>query len=337
MMRYDSYVHEGAFRFECGAELSGLQLAFHRSDREYRPGEKVVWICHGLTANSDPEDWWPGMVGEGLLFDPDRCYVVCVNILGSCYGSSGPSSIDPATGKPYLLSFPKVSVRDMVSANILVRKHLGIEGIDLLVGPSIGGFQALEWAVMEPDVIGRAVFLATGEKVTPYMTAYNESQRLALLADPSFEQADSIEGGRRGLACARSIALISYRSYDGYNLTQKETDDDVLFADRAGSYQRYQGKKLVDRFDAYSYWYLSYALDSHNVGRGRGGVKAALSRIKCPSMVIAVDSDCLFPPHDSRKIAESIGNCSYAQISSAFGHDGFLIEKEQLSELLKEF
>lgn len=335
MMRYDTYVHEGAFRFECGAELSGLKMAFHRSDREYREGEKVVWICHGLTANSDPEDWWPGMVGPGCIFDPEKCFIVCVNMLGSCYGSSGPSSIDPATGKPYMLSFPRVSVRDMIEANVLVRKHLGISSIDLLVGPSIGGFQAIEWAVMEPEVIVRAVFLATGMKVTPYMTAFNESQRLALLADPSFEEQASLQGGRKGLACARSIALISYRTFEGYNLTQQESDEDVLFADRAASYQRYQGKKLVDRFDAYSYWYLSYALDSHNIGRGRGGIAAALSRIKCPCMVICVDSDCLFPPKDGKRIAAGIPDCTYREISSAFGHDGFLIESAQLSEVLE--
>ena len=223
----------------------------------------------------------------------------------------------------------------MVAAHILVRKHLGINKIDLLIGPSIGGFQAMEWAVMEPEKIGRAVFLATGMRVTPYMTAFNESQRMALLADPSFEEAASLEGGRKGLACARSIALISYRTFDGYNITQKEADDDVLFADRACSYQRYQGKKLVDRFDAYTYWYFSYALDSHNIGRGRGGVYAALAGISCPCTVIAVDSDCLFPPKDCKEIAGGISDCEYYEISSAFGHDGFLIESEQLSEVLE--
>ena len=336
MLKLEKYIHNELFRFESGEELGGLQLAYHRSDRAYRPGEKVVWICHGLTANSDAEDWWPGMVGPGLLFDPEKCFIVCVNILGSCYGSSGPSSVDPELGEPYMLSFPMVTVRDMVAANILVRKHLGIEKIDLLVGPSIGGFQAIEWSVMEPERIGRAVFLATGMRVTPYMTAYNESQRLALIADPTFLEESSLDGGQKGLACARSIALISYRTYDGYNLTQKEQDVDTMFADRAGSYQRYQGEKLVRRFDAYSYWTLTKALDSHNIGRGRGGVEAALARITCPCMVICVDSDCLFPPKECKHIAEGIANCEYKEISSAFGHDGFLIESAQLSEILKE-
>ena len=240
------------FRFECGDTLPELDLVYHTSEREYRKGDKVLWICHALTGNSDPEDWWPQMVGDGLLFDSSRYFIVCVNMLCSPYGSSGPASINPLTGKPYLMSFPQTTVRDIVNANILVRKFLGIEKIDLMVGPSIGGFQALEWVIMEPDVVKEVVFLATATKVTPFMTALNESQRMALLADHSFTAAESLDGGKKGLACARSIALISYRTFDGYNLTQSEEDDNCLFADRAASYQRYQGKKLVKRFVAYS-------------------------------------------------------------------------------------
>lgn len=336
MLELHRYSHKETFTLESGEELKELELAYHCSPGGYHPGDKVVWLCHGLTANSDAEDWWPGMVGPGLLFDPEKYFIVCVNMLGSCYGSTGPSSVDAELDEPYMLSFPMVTIRDMVRANILVREHLGIEKIDLLVGPSIGGFQAIEWAVTEPDRIGQAVFLATGDRVTPYMTAFNESQRLALLADPSFLEEASLDGGQKGLACARSIALISYRTYDGYNMTQKELDEDCLFADRAGSYQRYQGEKLVRRFDAYTYWTLTKALDSHNIGRGRGGVEAALARISCPCLVICVDSDCLFTPKDCKLIASGIAGCAYREISSAFGHDGFLIESAQLSEILKE-
>ena len=213
------------FRFESGESLPELDLVYHTSEREYRKGDKVLWICHALTGNSDPEDWWPQMVGDGLLFDSTRYFIVCVNMLCSPYGSSGPASIDPRTGKPYLMSFPQTTVRDIVNANILVRKFLGIDKIDLMVGPSIGGFQALEWVIMEPDVVKEVVFLATATKVTPFMTALNESQRMALLADQTFTAAESLEGGRKGLSCARSIALISYRTFDGYNLTQSEEDD----------------------------------------------------------------------------------------------------------------
>lgn len=335
-MKYNKYTYKGDFCFESGEHLDSLELVYHTSERERRPEDKVIWICHALTANSDASDWWPEMVGKAKLFDTEKYYVVCVNMLCSAYGSSGPASVDPRTGKPYMMSFPRTSVRDIVKANILVRKYLGIDKIDLLLGPSIGGFQALEWSVMEPDVIGNAVFLATGSRISPFMTAFNESQRMAMLADPTFTAAESLEGGKKGLACARSMALISYRTFEGYNITQQEQDEDVLWADRAASYQRYQGKKLVDRFDAYSYWYLTYSLDSHNLGRGRGGVEKALGMIKCPSTVICVTTDVPFPPKDGKAMASAIPNCNYAEIYSAFGHDGFLIEFDQLQDVLQD-
>ena len=328
--------HTGRFEFESGGYLDSMDLVYHTSDREYTPGENVVWVCHALTGNSNPEDWWPTMVGKDLLFDPDKVYVVCVSMLCSPYGECGPATVNPATGKPYFLDFPKTTVRDIVAANILVRKHLGIEKIDLMLGPSIGGFQTLEWVIMEPDVVEQAVFLATAVRGTPYMTAFNESQRMALLADPTFMAAEDIHGGEAGLECARSIALISYRTFTGYNLTQAEPEDDTLFADRAASYQRYQGRKLVNRdFDAYSYWFLTYSLDSMNVGRGRGGVKKALEQIKSKCTVISITSDQLFPPEQLRETAEILSHAAYYEINSLFGHDGFLIENDQLTAILR--
>ena len=191
-------LNTGAFEFESGGSLPGLELAYHCSGREYRKGEKVVWICHALTANSDPEDWWPQVVGPGKFIDPEKCFVVCVNMLCSPYGSSGPASTDPSSGRPYLMRFPKITIRDIVAGNILVRKHLGIDRVDVLIGPSIGGFQAYEWAVTEPEVFSRVIFLATTDRCTPYMTAFNESQRMALLSDPTFGEAASLSGGKAG-------------------------------------------------------------------------------------------------------------------------------------------
>ena len=226
-------------------------------------------------------------------------------------------------------------VRDIVKTEILVREHLGIEKVDLLIGGSIGGFQALEWTLMEPDVIQRAVYVATSARVTPWVTAGLECQRMAIRADQSFEECKDLKGGEAGLRCARGQALISYRSFEGYCLTQPETDDDVIFADRAASYERYQGLKITKRnFDAYSYYYLTYAVDSHNVGRNRGGVAAALSQIKAKTKVIAIDSDCLFPIVDQKTFAEMIPGCEYHVMTSAFGHDGFLLEYPQLREIL---
>ena len=382
MVQYE-YIHDGSFEFETGETMEGLGIVYHTSPDPYVPGNdsrKVIWICHALTANSDAEDWWPAFVGEGKLFDTRKYFVVCVNMLGSPYGSGGPASprgafssgepvpsrsvfrsaasvcpgeqpdgeppactdglsgektaLSGSDGARYYFDFPRITVRDIVKANILVRKHLGIRKIDMIIGGSIGGFQALEWCIMEPDVISEAVFIACNARVTPWMTAYNESQRMALEADSSFRECGSLKGGAAGLRCARSIALISYRSYDGYNMTQGEESDDTLFAGRAGSYQRYQGRKLSDRFDAYSYWYLTWTVDSHNVGRGRGGVEAALSGIRAHCTVIGIDSDCLFPIGEQRYIAEHIPGAEFHEVVSRFGHDGFLLEYQQISEIV---
>ena len=317
------------FNFEAGGSLPQIEIVYHTSERPYREGERVVWLCHALTANSDPMDWWPEMVGEGCWVDPEKDYVVCVNIFGSAYGTTGPKHLQ----RP--LDFPKFTVRDTARLFTLVREHLGINKVDLLVGSSIGGFHALEWAIMEGNVIERAAFIATAPRVSPWLSAWMEVQRMAMEADPTFLACESLDGGRKGLEAARAISLISYRSFDGYNLTQYETDDDCLFASRAASYERYQGEKLVKRgFDAYSYYYLLHCVDSQNVGRGRGGVAAALSQIKAKSVVISITSDGLFPPCESREWAQHIPGAKYYEIESRFGHDGFLLETDQITKIL---
>ncbi len=331
------YIHNCIFNFEAGGSVSGLKVVYHQSERDWQEGDgrKVIWICHALTANSDAEDWWPELVGPGRLFDTEKYFVVCVNMLGSAYGSSGPSTINPETGRPYYFDFPKITVRDIVKANDLVRQHLGIEHIDFMVGGSIGGFQSVEWSIMKPEVIRKAVYIACGIRVTPWLTAFNESMRMALETDPTFRACESLKGGETGLRCARSIALISYRSYEGYNATQSEKEEDCMFADRAGSYQRYQGRKLSDRFDAYSYWYLCNSVDSNNIGRGRGGVIKALESITTDCTVIGIDSDRLFPVEEQKFMAEHIKGATYHEITSKFGHDGFLLENDQLTEIIK--
>lgn len=331
MIRHELILDD--FAFEAGGRLDGVRIVYHTS--RVRQG-RVIWICHALTANSDPEDWWPEMVGPGRFFDPERDFVVCVNMLASPYGSSGPASVDPATGRPYFFDFPAVTVRDMVAAMAAVRRALALDRVDLLVGSSIGGFQAVEWAVTEPGLFDRAVFIATSPRVSPYLSAGIETQRMALEADPSFCRAEDLSGGAAGLRCARAQALISYRSFEGYALTQAESDEDTLFASRAASYERYQGEKLVRRgFDAYSYYYLCNAVDSHNVGRGRGGVAAALGRIRAEVTVASIDSDGIFPPHEIETWARLIPGAVYKRLYSAFGHDGFLLETQQLKEILQ--
>lgn len=334
-MKQHTYRIDGGFSFETGGSVSTLQVGYHTSPYEYKKGMKVIWICHALTADSNAEDWWSALVGPGKLFDTDNYFIVCGNMLGSCYGSSGPSSIDPETGKPYYFSFPKVTVRDIVRALDAVREHIGIEHIDLLVGASIGGFQALEWSVMKPELFSHAVYIATTSRISPWVTAFEESQRMALEADQTFRACESLDGGRKGLECARTIALISYRCEDGYIRKQQEADADTLFADRAASYQRYQGKKLADRFDAYSYYYLSYSVDSNNLGRGRGGEEAALGMIRAQATLIAIDTDLIFPAHKMKDMAKYIKGSEYHEITSHFGHDGFLLETDQLDRIIR--
>lgn len=319
-------------KLEAGGELKDAHLVFHTSG--VHKG-KVIWICHALTANSDPQDWWPEMVGPGKTIDTEKNFIVCVNMLGSAYGSESPARINPDTGKPWLLDFPKVTIRDTVTVLTEVRKYLNINKIDILIGASNGGFHAIEWAVTEPSLFKRCLFLCTAPRISPFLGATVEAQRMALEADPTFRQAKDLSGGTAGLKCARAQALISYRSFKGYGLTQAEQDPDALFAGRAASYERYQGEKLVRRgFDAYSYYSLCNSLDSHNVGRSRGGVKKALSTIKADVTVVTVDTDAIFPPEESREWTAMIPGAELIEISSNFGHDGFLLETAKLSAII---
>ena len=339
------------FTFEAGGSVSNIEVVYHTSNRDYQPRDRVVWLCHALTANSNPMDWWPEMVGKGCFIDPEKDYVVCVNIFASPYGTTGPRSIkneevrikncseEPTQNSKFkiqnYLDFPKITVRDMARLFPIVRKYIGIEKVDLLVGSSIGGFQALEWAILEPEVIDRAAFIATAPRVTPWLGAWMESQRMAIEADPTFRACESLAGGQKGLEAARALSLISYRTFEGYNLTQTEQDEDCLFAQRVASYERYQGEKLVKRdFDAYSYYYLTYSVDSHNVGRKRGGVAAALGQIQAKSIVITITSDGLFPPVEGQEWAKHIPGADYIEIESKWGHDGFLLETEAIVQSL---
>ncbi|MCL2728298.1 MAG: homoserine O-acetyltransferase, partial [Bacteroidales bacterium] len=329
MVQYNFQL-KGAFPLECGEKLSEIQIVYHTSAPTYN-GKKVLWVCHALTANSNPTEWWEVMVGAGKCFDPQEYFIVCANILGSCYGSTGPLSINPATGAPYYDSFPELSVRDLVTAHHLLREHLNIETIDVVVGSSIGGFQALEFAICYPQVCKQLVLIACNARVSPWGTACNESQRMAILADSTFYER-RLGGGDKGLSVARSIALLSYRSHKGYGLSQKEADPDTFQAQKAATYQQYQGEKLRRRFNAYSYMTLSKTFDTHNVGRGRGGVEKALQTVSARTLCVGISDDQLFPAHEVEYMARHIPGACYAWLCSDFGHDGFLLEWEALTK-----
>ena len=322
-MQTEIYKHDGVLVLENGEILEQPEIAFCAWGTLNKEANNVIYICHALTANADVADWWPGTTGKGLVFDTDKYYVVCANILGSCYGTTGAASINPKTNQPYGKGFPFISVRDMVSAHRLLVKHLNIRSIHLLCGGSLGGQQAMEWAIAEPDFVKQLFLIATNARHSAWGIAFNEAQRMAL------------ELGEKGLEAARAIAMLSYRNYHMYEKTQTDPEhktDGFL----AAGYQRYQGQKLSKRFNADSYYTLSKAMDSHNVGSGRGTVEQALSTIRAKTLVVGISSDILFPVSEQQLLAEYIPGATLKIIGSQYGHDGFLIETPTITQLLKE-
>lgn len=329
--------HDGPLLLESGQQLSQVNIAYNTYGTLNQDKSNVVWICHALTANSDAADWWPGMIGKGLPLDTDRYFIVCANILGSCYGSTGPLSINPETGQPYYQGFPFLTIRDMVQAHILLRKHLGLEHIHLLIGGSIGGYQALEWSLTEPGRIGRMFLLATSPAESAWGIAVHTAQRMAIEADGTWGQ-PSADAGAKGLATARAIGMLTYRNYA--IMVEKQSDTDVAKLDnfKASSYMRYQGEKLVKRFNAYSYYLLSKAMDTHNLARGRAqSIEAALQRVPVPTLIIGVTSDILCPVQEQQIMAANIPQATYVEIDSAYGHDGFLVETPTIAAHLLQW
>lgn len=331
------YTFPEPFELELGGKIQNLTIAYDTYGTLAEGGGNAVWVCHALTANSDVADWWPHTVEKGAFLDPEKCFTVCANIIGSCYGTTGPLSVNPTTGKPYYGDFPRLTIRDMARAHSLLADHLGLRRIHALVGSSVGGFQAVEWIAAEPRRFGRLVLIATDVKASPWSIAIDETQRMAIKADATWGK-PTAEAGAAGLAAARAIGLLSYRGGEGYNLTQQDPESDTLPDDhRACTYQRHQGDKLVKRFNAYSYMTILDAFDTHDVGRGRGGVDAALRRICCPTMVVGLTTDIIFTPAEQREIARRIPGAVYREISSPLGHDGFLVEHGQLNAILNDF
>jgi homoserine O-acetyltransferase len=330
------YHHPQAFKLETGGIMPSLRIAYNSWGELNEERDNVIWVCHAFTANADAYEWWPDMIGPGLLMDTDKYFVICANIIGSCYGTTGPLDENPETGKPWFHDFPMVTVRDLVNAHELLRRHLEIRSIFIVIGGSIGAFQCLEWAIMYPDKIRNLVFIAGNASASPWNIALNEAQRIAITADSTFNQ-ERPDGGHQGLKAARAIALISYRTPGSFNVVQKEDDLNKVKDFKSASYLQYQGEKFIKRFNSYSYMVMTNLFDSHNVGRGRGSIAKALQSITAKTIVIAMDSDKLFPRQEQLFIANLIPEAQYAEISTSFGHDGFLIEVEPLTSCIKDF
>jgi homoserine O-acetyltransferase len=320
------------FPLETGAVLPEITIAYHTYGQLNPEKSNVIWVCHALTANSNVADWWEGLFGPGKVYDSEKYFIVCANILGSCYGTTCPRSINPTTGRTYGLDFPVFTMRDIVQALELLRIQLGIEEIQLCIGGSCGGHQVLEFAYLLPDRIKNIALLVTSARETAWAIAIHEAQRMAIQADPTWKD-DNDTGGAEGLKAARGMGLVSYRTFEAYKAHQTDADDkldDFL----AASYIRYQGRKLERRFYAQCYWYLTKALDSHHIGRGRRGAEAALAKLKMPALVLSIDTDLLIPPVEQWFLSQRLPHSTYIRLPSDFGHDGFLIETERIEDII---
>ena len=308
------YKLEESILLEGGQTLSDITIRYSTFGELNDDKSNVIWIFHALTGNSNPIDWWPGLFGEDAI-DLEKSFVVCANMLGSPYGTTAPED----------RSFPVFTIRDIVTLHQKLRDHLEIVNIKVGIGGSMGGQQLLEWAVQEPNLFEHIVPIATNACHSPWAIAFNEVQRMAL---------ENLDKGK-GLETARAIAMLSYRHYNTFDQSQKDLDQrwDNF---RASSYLRYQGEKLRQRFTSESYYYLSKAMDSHNLGRHAVSVEAALASINAQATVIGIDSDLLFPIEEQKFIAQHIKNATFHQVSSSFGHDGFLVETHQLNQILKD-
>ncbi|MCH5221194.1 MAG: homoserine O-acetyltransferase [Muribaculaceae bacterium] len=327
------------FTLECGQTLPEITITYHTYGTPNEDCSNCIWVCHALTANSDVADWWPKTVERGKFLDPEKNFIICANIIGSCYGSTGPLSTNTTTGAPWYDKFPALTIRDMAKAHILLADHLGIKRMAAIIGSSVGGFQAIEWAVEQPWRFASLVLIATDAYASPWTVAIDETQRMAILADTTYGE-QRASAAASGLAAARAIGMLSYRGASGYNKTQHDaprTDANLWDLRRAVTYQRHQGKKLSDRFDAYSYITILNAFDTHDVGRNRGGIEQALSSLTMPTIVIGITTDIIFSPGEMKHLASLIPGARYCEIESEYGHDGFLVENEALNNIILEF
>ncbi len=328
------FLYSQPVTLECGSVLPEVTIAYTTYGKLNAAGDNVVWICHALTANSDVEQWWNGVVGSGHVINPEEHFIVCANILGSCYGTTGPLDTNPATGLPWYHSFPFITIRDMVGLHILLRKHLGIQQIFLLVGGSMGGYQVLEWCLAEMAGIKNLFLLATSAAESAWGIATHTAQRLSIEADGTW-LSENDSAGSNGLKAARAIGMLTYRNYG--IMVQKQSDDDheKVVGFKAESYILHQGEKLVNRFNAFSYWLLTRAMDSHNISRGRGGdLSLLLQSIEIPALIIGVSSDILCPLTEQEMLAANMPASKLVTIDSDYGHDGFMVEAAIISSVL---
>ncbi|HET9486325.1 MAG TPA: homoserine O-acetyltransferase [Chryseosolibacter sp.] len=337
MLKTDHTFHfNDELQLESGEKLSSFQLKFTTVGNLNEERTNAVWVCHALTGSSDFTDWWGGLFSPDGPFDPAKYFIICANILGGCYGSTGPLSNMPNSNRAYYHDFPVLTNRDVVRAFDLLRLELKIRKIHAIIGGSLGGQQVLEWAIIQPQIFEHIIPIACNAFHSPWGIAFNEAQRLAIEADPTWKE-NHARAGMEGLKAARAMGMISYRHYNTYGETQSEKTTEKTDEFRAATYQRYQGEKLANRFNAFTYWLLSKMMDSHNVGRNREGVDAALKQIQAKALIIGIESDILFPLSEQQYLLQHIPQATLEVITSIYGHDGFLVEFDQLKKIITHY
>jgi homoserine O-acetyltransferase len=323
---------------ESGFDFSSIDIAWNSWGTLNEKRNNVILICHALTGNSNAEDWFSGLFKENGFIDLDKHFVLCINNLGSCYGSTGPSSVNPDSDESYRADFPKFSIRDIVRFQTLLIDHLEIKGIEMIIGGSMGGMIALEFALIDQR-IQSVTLLAMGKAHSPWAIGISHAQRQAIYADEHWKKGfyDPDLPPKKGLSAARALAMITYRSPKDYELKFGRAINAENHKFEVENYLEYQGKKLIERFDANSYVRLSEAMDTHDISRNRGSFEEILSNVKQPCLVIGVDTDLLYPSYEQKELVELIPNSIYKEISSPHGHDAFLIEFNQINNYLKSF
>jgi homoserine O-acetyltransferase len=348
------------FALEGGGALRNISIAYETWGQLSPTGDNAVLVCHALTGDSHAAGrsgeghgavgWWDEVIGPGRALDTDRYFVVCCNVLGGCQGTTGPSSVDPTTGRAFGSTFPIVTIRDMVRTQAAVADQLGIRQWLSVVGGSMGGMQVLEWGVMYPNRVRSLVPIGVSAQATAQQIAFSAIERQSIALDPRWRRGDYYdappgEGPHRGLALARSLAQVTYRSDAVFNdrfgrKVVEELDFTMWQRFDVEGYLDYQGMKLALRFDANTYLLLTKAMDLHDIGRGRGGVAAALARISVPTRLMSISSDALYYPYQQEQIVDELRNHAPADllmIESPHGHDGFLIDTDQVNAAVAEF